>query len=155
MGLLVGLLGGAVAAVLKAVQGRTASTPAPVTPAPWTPIPDAPPVVVPPKPAAAPAPAPARAPAARPSVSIADLQEAPAKKAPAKKAAAPKAKPKKLEPWVEPVDGECPPTHPVKGKMASKIYHLPGGFNYARTKPDRCYVDAAAAEADGLRPAKR
>ena len=151
MGLLVGLLGGAIAAVLKAVQGRSSSAPAPVTPAPWTPIPDAPPVVVPPKPAAAPAPAP------RPSVSIADLQEAPVKKAPAKKAAAPaKPKPaKKLEPWVEPVDGECPPTHPVKGKMASKIYHLPGGFNYARTRPDRCYVDAAAAEADGLRPAKR
>ncbi|HEX4904588.1 MAG TPA: hypothetical protein VFU93_03995, partial [Acidimicrobiales bacterium] len=114
MGLLVGLLGGAIAAALKAVQGRSSSAPAPVTPAPWTPIPDAPPVVVPPKPAAAPAPAPPP----RPSVSIADLQEAPAapaKKAPAKKAAAPKAK--KLEPWVEPVDGECPPTHPVKGKM--------------------------------------
>lgn len=162
MGLLVGLLGGAIAAVLKAVQGRSSSAPAPVTPAPWTPIPDAPPVVVPPKPTAATAPAPAPAPAApapppRPSVAIADLQEAPVKKAPAKKAAAPaKPKPaKKLEPWVEPVDGECPPTHPVKGKMASKIYHLPGGFNYARTRPDRCYVDAAAAEADGLRPAKR
>ena len=154
MGLLVGLLGGAVAAVLKAVQARSTSTPAPVTPAPWTPIPDAPPVVVPPKPAAAPAPAAAP----RPRTSIADLQEAPAaapatkKKAPAKKAAP---KPKDLEPWVEPVDGECPPTHPVKGKMSSKIYHLPGGFNYARTRPDRCYVDAAAAEADGLRPAKR
>ena len=154
MGLLVGLLGGAIAAALKAVQGRTSSAPAPVTPAPWTPIPDAPPVVVPPKPAAAPAPAPAApAPPPRPSVSIADLQEAPIKKAPAKKAAAPKAK--RVEPWVEPVDGECPPTHPVKGKMSSKIYHLPGGFNYARTRPDRCYVDAAAAEADGLRPAKR
>ena len=145
MGLLVGLLGGAIAAVLKAVQGRTSSAPAPVTPAPWTPIPDAPPVVVPPKPAAP-----------RPSVSIADLQEAPIKKAPAKKAAAPKPKPAKtVEPWVEPVDGECPPTHPVKAKMSSKIYHLPGGFNYARTRPDRCYLDAAAAEADGLRPAKR
>ena len=139
MGLLVGLLGGAIAAALKMVQGRASSAPAPVTPAPWTPIPDAEPVVVPQRP--------------RPDVSIADLQEAPVKKAPAKKAAAPK--PKKLEPWVEPVDGECPPTHPVKGKMTSKIYHLPGGFNYARTRPDRCYLDAAAAEADGLRPAKR
>jgi hypothetical protein len=55
---------------------------------------------------------------------------------------------------VEPVDGECPPTHPVKGKLASGIYHLPGGLNYARTRPDRCYTDAAAAESDGLRPAK-
>ncbi len=58
-------------------------------------------------------------------------------------------------PWVEPVDSECPPTHPVKAKMSSGIFHVPGGAMYARTKPDRCYLDAAAAEADGLRPAKR
>jgi hypothetical protein len=57
--------------------------------------------------------------------------------------------------WVEPkADGTCPPTHPIKAKMASGIFHAPGGANYARTKPDRCYVDAAAATADGLRPAK-
>jgi hypothetical protein len=55
---------------------------------------------------------------------------------------------------VDPVDGECPPSHPVKGKLASGIYHLPGGLNYARTRPDRCYTDAEAAEADGFRPAK-
>lgn len=153
MGLLVGLLGGAVAAVFKAVQSRSSSTSAPITPAPWTPIPDAEPVVVPPKPAAAPTPTPAptpapKAPVERTSVSIADLQEAPEKKP-----AAPRKK--KLPPWVEPVDGDCPPTHQVKAKLSSKIYHLPGGLNYARTHPDRCYVDAAAAEADGLRPAKR
>jgi len=58
-------------------------------------------------------------------------------------------------PWVEPVDGECPPTHPVKAKLSSGIFHVPGGAMYARTHPDRCYLDAAAAEADGLRPAKR
>jgi hypothetical protein len=58
------------------------------------------------------------------------------------------------ETWLEPVDGECPPTHPVKGKLASGIYHLPGGLNYERTRPDRCYVDAAAAEAAGLRASK-
>ena len=58
--------------------------------------------------------------------------------------------------WVEPGDdGGCPPGHPVKAKMSSKIYHLPGQLNYDRTTPDRCYVDAAAAEADGLRAAKR
>jgi hypothetical protein len=140
-----GLLGGAAAAAVKALQGRATSQPAPAPAPAWTPIPNAQPVVVPPR-------------VERPAVSIADLQEAPApapaKKAPAKKAAAPK-KPAELAPWVEPVDGECPPTHPVKGKLASKIYHLPGGFNYARTKPDRCYRDAAAAEADGLRPSKR
>ena len=57
--------------------------------------------------------------------------------------------------WVDPVDAACPPTHPVKAKMSSGIYHVPGGAMYARTKPDRCYADTAAAEADGLRPAKR
>jgi len=57
--------------------------------------------------------------------------------------------------WVEPkADGTCPKGHPVKAKLKSGIFHVPGGANYERTKPDRCYVDAAAAEADGLRPAK-
>jgi hypothetical protein len=43
----------------------------------------------------------------------------------------------------------------VKGKLTSKIFHLPGMLNYDRTKPDRCYKDASAAEGDGLRQAKR
>ena len=59
-------------------------------------------------------------------------------------------------PFTDPdADGSCPASHPVKAKLASGIYHVPGGGNYERTKPDRCYVDAAAAEADGLRAAKR
>ena len=57
--------------------------------------------------------------------------------------------------WVEPVDGACPAGYPVKAKLKSGIFHLPGGLAYERTKPDRCYPDAAAAEADGLRAAKR
>ena len=57
--------------------------------------------------------------------------------------------------WLEPLAGDCPSSHPVKAKMNSGIYHLPGMVAYARTHPDRCYRDAAAAEADGLRPAKR
>lgn len=58
--------------------------------------------------------------------------------------------------WVEPVgDGDCPEGYPVKANMRSKIFHSPGQLNYDRTSPDRCYVDAAAAEADGLRAAKR
>ena len=57
--------------------------------------------------------------------------------------------------WLEPVDGDCPPTHLVKAKVSSGIYHLPGMAAYTRTHPDRCYRDAAAAEADGLRPANR
>ena len=61
-----------------------------------------------------------------------------------------------IEPYIEVgADGTCPVTHPVKAKLASGIYHLPGGGNYDRTKPERCYLDAAAAEADGLRAAKR
>ncbi len=57
-------------------------------------------------------------------------------------------------PWVEPVDGVCVASHPIKGKLGSGIYHMPGGMNYERTHPDRCYLDPEAAEHDGLRPAK-
>jgi micrococcal nuclease len=57
--------------------------------------------------------------------------------------------------WVEPRGKVCPTTHPVKAKMTSKIFHLPGMANYDRTNPDRCYVDAPAAENDGLRLSKR
>jgi hypothetical protein len=57
--------------------------------------------------------------------------------------------------WVEAADGTCPPTHPVKAKLASKLFHLPGMFAYPRTKPDRCYLDADTAVADGFTAAKR
>jgi hypothetical protein len=57
--------------------------------------------------------------------------------------------------WVEPVDGVCPASHPVKAKMSSRIFHVEGGLNYERTRPDRCYRDPAAAEQDGLRRAAR
>ena len=57
--------------------------------------------------------------------------------------------------WVEPVDGSCPVSHPVKAKLASGIFHVPGGALYDRTSPDRCYADASAAESDGLRASKR
>ena len=67
----------------------------------------------------------------------------------------PLALPDDVAPWVDPADGACPATHPVKAKLASKIFHLPGMANYDRTHPDRCYLGAAEAEADGLRPAKR
>jgi hypothetical protein len=60
-----------------------------------------------------------------------------------------------VAPWIESADsGTCPAHHPVKAKLASGIYHVPGGANYARTRPDRCYLSADAAEADGLRPSK-
>ena len=58
--------------------------------------------------------------------------------------------------WTEPGDdGICPASHPVKAKLSSMVFHLPGMANYERTKADRCYADAESAEADGLRQAKR
>jgi hypothetical protein len=60
-----------------------------------------------------------------------------------------------ITPWVEPEDGACPASHPVKAKLGSGIFHVPGGQSYDRTRADRCYLDGAAATADGLRAAKR
>ena len=60
------------------------------------------------------------------------------------------------EGWVEPDgDGACPTSHPVKAKLSSKIFHVPGGASYERTKADRCYGSTKAAESDGLRQSKR
>jgi hypothetical protein len=52
-------------------------------------------------------------------------------------------------------DGSCPPTHLIKAKSTSHLYHLPGMFAYDRAKPDRCYAEEAAAVADGFTKAKR
>ena len=58
--------------------------------------------------------------------------------------------------WVSPdAAGRCPDSHPVKATRASRIYHVPGGHFYLRTKAERCYCDTTAAEADGYRAAKR
>ena len=78
-------------------------------------------------------------------------------------AAAPQPAPKKVSSrkkkpgvlWVEPVGGVCPRSHPVKASLSSGIFHVVGGLFYERSKADRCYRDAAAASADGLRQAKR
>ena len=82
-----------------------------------------------------------------------------AKKAPAppRKAAAKRAAKKvaALPGFVEPEGGVCPPTHPVKAKLASRLFHLPGMFAYDRTRPDRCYLDAPSAVGDGFTQAKR
>ena len=56
---------------------------------------------------------------------------------------------------IDPIDGACPDGFPIKAKLKSGIFHAPGMQNYDRTTPDRCYRSAAAAEAQGLRPAKR
>ena len=67
--------------------------------------------------------------------------------------ATPRVKPPKT--WVEPTDGACPATHPVKAKLSSGLFHLPGMLAYARTHADRCYLSEAAAEADAFTKAKR
>jgi hypothetical protein len=57
--------------------------------------------------------------------------------------------------WVEPdADGGCPGSHPIKANRKSGIFHQPGGRFYASTRAQRCYCDAEAAEADGLRASK-
>ncbi len=86
-----------------------------------------------------------------------------AKKLPAaRKAAVPRKATKKaakniatLPAFVTPEAGVCPPTHPVKAKLASRLFHLPGMFAYDRTRADRCYLDGATAVADGFVQAKR
>jgi hypothetical protein len=167
-GLALGLLGGAAITAVRTLQRRV--RPEPAAPPAWEPIPDTTPVTVPPPTAtpepdlvpepepipppvvvAEPEPTPVTTPEPDLSPAVNLLQEAPA--APKKKAAPKPRKPK--APWVDPVDGACPGTHPVKGKLSSKIFHVAGGLNYERTVPDRCYLDPAAAEADGLRPSKR
>ena len=135
--LTLGILGGIAAALAKAFGPRPpapAAAPSPSSPTPkaWPPL--------------QPVPASEDRPAA-PSTKLQPDPDAPS---------APAARP--TDPagaWVEPEGGACPTSHPVKAKLGSKIFHLPGMLNYDRTNPDRCYRDAEAAEADGLRPAKR
>jgi len=140
--------------------------------APWLPLPE--PVKKGPAPPAAPTKKAAPAEKASPTKEAAPAEKAsptkeaapakkaaastPAKKAgPAKKApAAARAQPPAPAEWVEPDEsGGCPPSHSVKAKLASRIYHLPGMAAYDRTTPDRCYPSAEAAEADGFTRAKR
>ncbi len=52
-------------------------------------------------------------------------------------------------------DGQPPASHPVKAKVASRVYRVPGMASYEQTKPDRCYPTPEAAEADGFTRAKR
>jgi hypothetical protein len=125
-----GLLAGLAIAIYKALQTRQAQ-PEISARDPWPPV-------VPPEPVAVvatPAPAPKPEPPAEPAPSPArDTGE---------------------RPWVESEGGACPITHPIKGKLSSKIFHLPGMFAYDRTNADRCYASEEAAEADGLHKAKR
>jgi hypothetical protein len=57
--------------------------------------------------------------------------------------------------WVEAEDGACPQSHPVKAKLASRLFHLPGMAFYGRTRADRCYADEESAVSDGFTRSKR
>ena len=58
--------------------------------------------------------------------------------------------------WVSPNgSGEAPSTHPVKAKLVSRLYRVPGMPMYKRTVADRCYTTPEAAEADGFTRAAR
>jgi hypothetical protein len=172
IGLRVGLLGGVAAAVVKTVQARRGKRDT----ADEAQSPTWPPLAEQAAPAATPTPAPVpdqpkAALDAEPQVAplqAEDARPAPVRKSPAKKASAAKkapatkkagakkaAKPTVAAAWVEPTGAVCPPSHPVKAKLSSRLFHLPGMFAYARTVPDRCYRGEAEAEADGLRKAKR
>jgi hypothetical protein len=58
--------------------------------------------------------------------------------------------------WVSPNgSGEAPSTHPVKAKLVSRLYRVPGMPMYNRIRADRCYESPEAAEADGFTRAAR
>ncbi len=51
-------------------------------------------------------------------------------------------------------DTTAPDGYPIKVKVSSGIFHLPGGRFYDRTNPDRWYATTEAAIADGYRQSK-
>ena len=49
---------------------------------------------------------------------------------------------------------QCPASHPIKGNFTTDngercIFHSPGARYYEKTKPEKCYANAADAIADG------
>lgn len=55
---------------------------------------------------------------------------------------------------VDPVDGGCPESHPIKGNHSSSgdyIYHVPSSRNYSRTNPESCFATEEDAIAAGFR----
>ena len=55
---------------------------------------------------------------------------------------------------VDPVEGACPASHPIKGNkssMGALIYHTPASASYDRTRPESCFATEADAEAAGYR----
>ncbi|HEU5301056.1 MAG TPA: hypothetical protein VFW06_02340 [Acidimicrobiia bacterium] len=142
-----GVLAGAAYAVWRAIESNRADGDAEWEPQPFP---------FPPQPRAAPRRAgPVTAPVSarvEPSVGAADTTLAPEPVAAPESDVAPAPEPGA---WIDAVDGACPVAHPVKVARGSKVFHVPGGQMYERTTAERCYRDAAAAEADGLRQSKR
>lgn len=143
---------------------RLATPPAPPKPAPAARQPTAPEPAEP-EPAARPEPTTAReaAPTAAASTAAADKPQKPAKKAARKaakkttKKAARKAAADGADngAWVEPDGDVCPPDHPIKVKLRSKVFRRPGGPGYDTSRPDRCYASAGAASRAGFTEAQR
>lgn len=53
---------------------------------------------------------------------------------------------------------DCPDSEPVKGNInrrGEKIYHLPTGKFYARTRPEECFGSTDAAAKAGYRPSRQ
>lgn len=63
--------------------------------------------------------------------------------------------------WTRPItDSFCPDGYPIKGNFTTYndepcIYHVPGGYFYPKTKPERCYETEQDAESDGCRRSRR
>lgn len=164
LGVKTGLLVAVLLAVMKLVQSRRNNPEddwAPAGPESWPPAQD-PVAVEPPAPVVTRPTPPVKKATAVQKVAPAKKRAAVAKKAattkraPGVKKAAPAAPPTTGRiTWVEPTGRICPPSHPVKAKLSSRIFHLPGMAAYNRTIPDRCYEDEASAVDDGFIRSKR
>jgi hypothetical protein len=51
--------------------------------------------------------------------------------------------------------GECPSEAPIKGNASSRIYHMPSGAYYGRTKAEQCFATEQDAQNAGYRKAQR
>ena len=135
----------------RAATTSTAAPQRPVAPEP-TPEPEPEPVA---EPEPEPEPEPVPEPEPEPAVAIEPEPEPVAAVEPEPEPTPePEPEPAPTVAWCEPVDGECPPGYPIKVKLSSGIFHEPGGAHHPRVRPDRCYTNAAAAEADGFRRSK-
>ncbi|MCD9198281.1 sunset domain-containing protein [Aeromicrobium wangtongii] len=54
----------------------------------------------------------------------------------------------------KPSGWNCPSSAPIKGNASSRIYHVPSGSFYGRTKPEQCFANEADAIKAGYRKSK-